>query len=209
MKRIAAVFLLAFSFAAGRVRSCPRRRPLAPHQSPTSKSLTLPVPGYLARTNSFPGDHCAQSRWPLCRAAQPGIRHAGDRRAPVDRHPRSQQQSTARFSRPSPERRLFHAPKLFHRARVFERRQTPVRLDSSITDPTGEKPTSTGNGIAIYRFAAGQVIPDRSSRSRRRAGRRERSCLRPTQNSRRDRAAISRGIRRVAYRHGRPLAHRR
>ena len=31
----------------------------------------------------------------------------------------------------------------------------------SITDPTGEKPTSTGNGIAVYKFADGQVTPER------------------------------------------------
>ena len=31
----------------------------------------------------------------------------------------------------------------------------------SITKPAGEKPTSTGNGIAVYRFAGGQVTPDR------------------------------------------------
>ncbi len=31
----------------------------------------------------------------------------------------------------------------------------------SITDPTGEKPTSTGNGIAVYKFAEGQVTPER------------------------------------------------
>ena len=31
----------------------------------------------------------------------------------------------------------------------------------SITDPTGEKPKSTGNGIAVYKFADGQVTPER------------------------------------------------
>ena len=31
----------------------------------------------------------------------------------------------------------------------------------SITDPTGEKPKSTGNGIAVYKFAAGQVTRER------------------------------------------------
>ncbi len=31
----------------------------------------------------------------------------------------------------------------------------------SITDPTGEQPTSTGNGIALYKFANGQVTPER------------------------------------------------
>src|SRR5260370_4767366 len=30
----------------------------------------------------------------------------------------------------------------------------------SIADPTGEKPNSTGKGIAVYRFAAGQVTPE-------------------------------------------------
>jgi DNA-binding beta-propeller fold protein YncE len=31
----------------------------------------------------------------------------------------------------------------------------------SITDPTGEKSTSTGDGIAVYKFAHGQVTPER------------------------------------------------
>ena len=31
----------------------------------------------------------------------------------------------------------------------------------SITDATGEKPTSTGNGIAEYKVADGQVTPER------------------------------------------------
>ncbi len=32
---------------------------------------------------------------------------------------------------------------------------------ASLTDPEGKKPNSTGNGIAIYRFAAGALVPDR------------------------------------------------
>jgi DNA-binding beta-propeller fold protein YncE len=31
----------------------------------------------------------------------------------------------------------------------------------SLTDPTGEKPPDTGNGIAVYSFAAGKVAPER------------------------------------------------
>src|SRR5208337_3736284 len=31
----------------------------------------------------------------------------------------------------------------------------------SITGPTGEKPTSTGNGIAVYKFVDGRVTPER------------------------------------------------
>ena len=31
----------------------------------------------------------------------------------------------------------------------------------SITDPTGEKSGDTGNGIAVYKFAAGKVTPER------------------------------------------------
>ncbi len=53
-KKIAAVSLLALSamlvvFVVARAASHSRRINL-----PTSKSMTLPVPGYLARTNSFP-----------------------------------------------------------------------------------------------------------------------------------------------------------
>ena len=54
MKKIAVVSLLALSsllivFAIARAADRARRISL-----PTSKSLTLPVPGYIARTNSFP-----------------------------------------------------------------------------------------------------------------------------------------------------------
>src|SRR6202162_4006777 len=31
----------------------------------------------------------------------------------------------------------------------------------SVTDPTGQKPGSTGNGIAVYSFADGKVAPER------------------------------------------------
>ena len=31
----------------------------------------------------------------------------------------------------------------------------------SLTDPTGAKPGNTGNGIAVYSFAAGKVAPER------------------------------------------------
>jgi hypothetical protein len=54
VKKLAVVSLLAFSsllvvFVIARAADHSRRINL-----PTSKSLTLPVPGYLARTNSFP-----------------------------------------------------------------------------------------------------------------------------------------------------------
>src|SRR5208337_4678256 len=54
VKKLAAVFLFAFSlllavFVVARAADRSRRINL-----PTSKGLTLPVPGYLARTNSFP-----------------------------------------------------------------------------------------------------------------------------------------------------------
>jgi hypothetical protein len=32
---------------------------------------------------------------------------------------------------------------------------------ASISDPTGKKPGNTGNGIAVYRFEAGKVSPER------------------------------------------------
>ena len=54
MKNIAVVFLLALSsllVVFGFARAADRSRRI---NLPTGKTLTLPVPGYIVRTNSFP-----------------------------------------------------------------------------------------------------------------------------------------------------------
>ena len=65
---------------------------------PTSKSLTLPVPGYLGRTNSFPATIALSPDGRYAAFLNQGIRHAGNRRSPVDRDSRSQKQSGCAIS---------------------------------------------------------------------------------------------------------------
>jgi hypothetical protein len=50
---------------------------------PTSKTLTMPTPGRIGSTNSFPA-MIDQSGWPLCRAAERWLWHAGDHGHAVD-----------------------------------------------------------------------------------------------------------------------------
>jgi len=152
-----------------------------------AKTLTLPVPGYLAphqqlsprRLRSAPTN--AMPRWP-----QSGIGTAGDGRAPI----RSQFSISATISctifpttgsaTTIPRRqKLFHWPR-FLRATV----NMLYASMGSITDPNGEKPKSTGNGIAVYKFEADKLLPNALSRLLRqvlrRRGRKLRFGLRTT-----------------------------
>jgi hypothetical protein len=169
---------------------------------PTSKSLTLPVPGYLARTNSFPATIASAptAHYAALLNQGYGTQESGARQSIAILDLSNNQ--TARFSRRPPERRLLHAPKLFHRPRVFERRQHLYASMGSITDPTGEKPKSTGNGIAVYKFADGQVTPERFIKIRPSRSPKEKksrsACARLPPEPR----SVSRWIRGVAGRNG-------
>jgi len=109
VKKIAVVSLLALSallavFVVARAADRSRRINL-----PTSKSLTLPVPGYLARTNSFPATIALSPDGRYAALLNQG--YGTKKAARASRSPFSiSAQSTARFSRRPSERRLFHAP---------------------------------------------------------------------------------------------------
>jgi len=160
-KKIAAVSLLALSallvvFVVARAASHSRRINL-----PTSKSMTLPVPGYLARTNSFPATI----------ALSPDGRYAALLNQGYGTEDSGARQSIAILDLSNNQLRDFPDDRL--RADYSTRQSYFIGLAfssdakhlyasmGSITDPTGEKPKSTGNGIAVYKFAAGQVTPER------------------------------------------------
>src|SRR4030081_247819 len=128
---------------------------------PTSKTLTLPVPGYLARTNSFPATM----------ALTPDARYAALRNQGYGTQETGARQSIAILDLSNNQLRDFPDDRL---SDDYSTRQSyfiglAFSTDGnllyasmgSITDPTGEKPTSTGNGIAVYKFAGGQVTPER------------------------------------------------
>ncbi len=161
MKKIAVVSLLALSallvvFMAARAADRSRRINL-----PTSKTLTLPVPGYLAHTNSFPATI----------ALSPDGRYAALLNQGYGTQEASARQSIAILDLTNNQLHDFPDDRL---SDDYSTRQSyfiglAFSSDSkhlyasmgSITDPTGEKPKSTGNGIAVYKFAAGQVTPER------------------------------------------------
>ncbi len=137
MKQVVAISVVALSallavFVAARAAERSRRINL-----PTSKTLTLPVPGYVARTNSFPATIALS---PDARYAALLIHDFPEDRLSDDYSTRQSYFIGLAFS--SDGKHLYASM-------------------GSITDPTGEKPKSTGNGIAVYNFADGQVAPER------------------------------------------------
>lgn len=161
MKKLAVVSLLALSallavFVVARAADRSRRINL-----PTSKSLTLPVPGYLARTNSFPATI----------ALSPDGRYAALLNQGYGTQESGARQSIAILDLSTNQLHDFPDDRLSDDYSTRQSYFIGLAFSSdgkhlyasmgSITDPTGAKPTSTGNGIALYKFAAGQVTPER------------------------------------------------
>jgi DNA-binding beta-propeller fold protein YncE len=128
---------------------------------PTGKMLTLPVPGYLARTNSFPATI----------ALSPDGRYAALLNQGYGTQETAARQSIAildlsnNLLRDFPDDRLsddYSTRQSYFIGLAFSSDSKHLYASmGSITDPTGEKPKSTGNGIAVYKFADGQVTPER------------------------------------------------
>jgi len=161
VKKIAVVSLLALSslvvvFVVARAADRSRRIYL-----PTSKSLTLPVPGYLARTNSFPATI----------ALSPDGRYAALLNQGYGTQETGARQSIAILDLSNNQLHDFPDDRLSDDYSTRQSYFIGLAFSSdgkhlyasmgSITDPTGEKPKSTGNGIAVYKFDAGQVTPER------------------------------------------------
>src|SRR5271169_3954420 len=161
VKKIAVVSLLALSslvvvFVVARAADRSRRINL-----PTSKSLTLPVPGYLARTNSFPATI----------ALSPDGRYAALLNQGYGTQETGARQSIAILDLSNNQLHDFPDDRLSDDYSTRQSYFIGLAFSSdgkhlyasmgSITDPTGEKPKSTGNGIAVYKFDAGQVTPER------------------------------------------------
>jgi len=128
---------------------------------PTSKTLTLPIPGYLARTNSFPATI----------ALSPDGRYAALLNQGYGTQESGARQSIAILDLSNNQLRDFPDDRLSDDYSTRQSYFIGLAFSSdgkhiyasmgSITDPTGDRPTSTGNGIAVYKFADGQVSPER------------------------------------------------
>ena len=129
---------------------------------PTSKNLTLPVPGFVARTNSYPATI----------ALSPNGRYAALLNQGYGTVESGERQSIAILDlstnqlRDFPDDRLLADTKSTRQSYfiglAFSRDGRHLYASmGSISDPAGEKSTSTGNGIAVYKFVDGQVAPER------------------------------------------------
>jgi DNA-binding beta-propeller fold protein YncE len=148
------VLLLAI-FAA---RAADRRRVI---QLPTSKNLTLPVPGFLARTNSFPATIAVSpdSRYAALLNQGYGTQESGARQSIAILDLSNNQLHDFPDDRLSDDETTRQS---YFIGLAFSTDGKHIYASmGSITDPEGKKPTSTGNGIAVYKFAGGQVIPER------------------------------------------------
>ncbi len=128
---------------------------------PTSKSLTLPVPGYLARTNSFPATI----------AVSPAGRYAALLNQGYGTQENGARQSIGILDLSTNQLEDFPDDRLSDEYSTHQSYFIGLAFSTdghhiyasmgSITDPTGEKPSNTGNGIAIYQFSDGKVTPER------------------------------------------------
>jgi len=128
---------------------------------PTGKSLTLPVPGYLARTNSFPATIAVSpdGRYAALLNQGYGTQESGARQSITILDLSNNQLHDFPDDRLSDE---YSTRQSYFIGLAFSKDGNHLYASiGSITDPTGEKPTSTGNGIAVYKFADGRVAPER------------------------------------------------
>ncbi|MGH9643852.1 MAG: bifunctional YncE family protein/alkaline phosphatase family protein [Terriglobales bacterium] len=129
---------------------------------PSSKNLTLPVPGFIARTNSFPATIALSrdGRYAALLNQGYGTVESGLRQSigVLDL-------STNKL-RDFPDDRLTADTKATRQSYFIglafssDGKHLYASM-GSITDPMGERATSTGNGIAEYKFADGEVTPER------------------------------------------------
>ena len=126
---------------------------------PTSKTLTLPGPGHVARTNSFPATIAVSPGGPYAALLNQGYgtQESGGR------------QSIAILNLVNNRLRDFPDDRLGNDARQSYFTGLAFSSDGnhlyasigSVTNPTGETPGDLGNGIAVYKFANGEVTPER------------------------------------------------
>src|ERR1700719_1351742 len=128
---------------------------------PTSKALTLPVPGYLAPTNSFPATIALSpdGRYAALLNQGYGTQETGARQSIAILGLRNNQLHDFPDDRLSDD---YSTRQSYFIGFAFSSDGKHLYASmGSITDPIGEKPKSTGNGIAVYKFADGQVTPER------------------------------------------------
>jgi DNA-binding beta-propeller fold protein YncE len=150
--------ILAFvCLAAAALAQAPSDRPQIP--LPSSKMLTVPSPGKVGNTNSFP----------VTMLLSPDGRYAALLNDGYGTQETLAHQSISVLTLATnkivefPDARLSdesHQSYFIGLAFSSDGKHLYASV-GSLTDPTGAKPGNTGNGIAVYSFLAGKVAPER------------------------------------------------
>jgi len=153
-----ALCIFAFAQAAFVVAQTPTAdRP--PINLPTSKMLTVPAPGRIGNTNSFPATMVVSPDGSYAALLNDGYgtqeTMAHQSIAVLDLETNQiVEYPDARLSDES------HQSYFIGLAFSSDGKHLYASM-GSLTDPTGAKAGNTGNGIAVYSFAAGKVTPER------------------------------------------------
>lgn len=135
-------------------QSAPRTIPL-----PTSKMLSVPVPGRIGDTNSFPATIAISPDGHYAAMLNDGY---GTQETLARQSITVLDLKTNRIADYPDSRFSDEAHQSFFLGLVFSSDGKHLYASvGSITDPTGEKPGDTGNGIAVYSFTDGKVAPER------------------------------------------------
>jgi len=130
-----------------------------PIQLPTTKGVSVPAPGWIGSTNSFPATIALSpdGRYAAFLNDGYGSQETGARQSIGVLNVSTNQ--VADF----PDDRLpEEAHQSYFLGLAFSTDGSRLYASvGSITDPTGERPSDTGNGIAVYQFKDGQLSPDR------------------------------------------------
>ncbi|PYX70641.1 MAG: phosphoesterase, partial [Acidobacteria bacterium] len=158
MKRALCLAVLLCALAGtlfwARERFQPTQIPL-----PTSKQLTVPVPGRVGRLNSFPATIALSPDGHYAAILNDGYgtQESGGRQSISVLDLKTNQIADFPDDRFSED-----AHQSYFLGLAFSANGDQLYASvGSITDPTGEKPGDLGNGIAVYSFRDGKVAPER------------------------------------------------
>jgi DNA-binding beta-propeller fold protein YncE len=126
---------------------------------PTSKMLSTPAPGYLAKLNSFPATIAVSPDGHYAALLNDGY---GTQAAQAHQSISVLDLTTNQLQDFPDDRLPESAHQSYFLGLAFSSDGTHLYASiGSITDPTGDKLGDTGNGIAVYRFQQGKVVPER------------------------------------------------
>jgi DNA-binding beta-propeller fold protein YncE len=126
---------------------------------PTGKTLTIPTPGRIGSTNSFPATIAISPDGHYAALLNDGF---GTQETLATQSIAILDLKTNQLSDYPDQRFIEEAHQSYFLGLVFSSDGKHLYASvGSITDATGEKPGDTGNGIAVYSFTDGKVAPER------------------------------------------------